>query len=108
MIDQRRTAYPIQSLCRVLNYSRSSYYYRRPPREDAMLHAQLRATEGQWPTYGYRRLTAQLQRDGLTIGQTRVRRLRKLLHFAGENQGEKAPHDQQPTCVPADPTGCGT
>ena len=89
MIDQLRTAYPIQLLCRVLNYSRSSYYYRRQPREDAMLHAPLRATQGQWPTYGYRRLTAQLQRDGLTIGQTRVRRLRKLLHLQAKTKAKK-------------------
>ena len=89
MINQLRTAYPIQLLCRVLNYSRSSYYYRRQPREDATLHAQLRATQGQWPTYGYRRLTAQLQRDGLTIGQTRVRRLRKLLHLQAKTKAKK-------------------
>lgn len=89
MIEQLRAAYPIQLLCRVLNYSRSSYYYRRQPREEAILHAQLRATQGQWPTYGYRRLTAQLQRDGLTIGQTRVRRLRKLLHLQAKTKAKK-------------------
>lgn len=89
MIDQLRTSYPIQLLCRALNYSRSSYYYRRPPREDASLHAQLRETQGQWPTYGYRRLTAQLQRDGLAIGQTRVRRLRKLLHLQAKTKAKK-------------------
>jgi transposase InsO family protein len=89
VIDQLRTAYPIQLLCRVLNYSHSSYYYRRQSREDATLQAQLRETQGQWPTYGYRRLTAQLQRDGLTIGQTRVRRLRKLLHLQAKIKAKK-------------------
>ena len=89
MIDQLRTSYPIQLLCRALNYSRSSYYYRRQPREDAPLHAQLRETQGQWPTYGYRRLTAQLQRDGLAIGQTRVRRLRKLLQLQAKTKAKK-------------------
>jgi len=89
VIDQLRTQYPIQLLCRVLNYSRSSYYYRRQPPDEATLHAQLRETQGQWPTYGYRRLTAQLQRDGLAIGQTRVRRLRKLLHLQAKTKAKK-------------------
>ncbi len=89
MIDHLRTQYPIQRLCRVLNYSRSSYYYRRQPRDEAMLHARLRETQGHWPTYGYRRLTVQLQRDGLAIGQTRVRRLRKLLHLQAKTKAKK-------------------
>lgn len=89
MIDQLRTQYPIQLLCRVLNYSRSSYYYRRQPHDEATIHARLRETQGQWPTYGYRRLTAQLQRDGLAIGQTRVRRLRKLLHLQAKPKAKK-------------------
>jgi putative transposase len=89
VIDHLRTQYPIQLLCRMLNYSRSSYYYRRQPQDEATIHAQLRETQGQWPTYGYRRLTAQLQRDGLTIGQTRVRRLRKLLHLQAKTKAKK-------------------
>jgi putative transposase len=89
VIDHLRTQYPIHVLCRVLNYARSSYYYRRPPRDEATLHTRLRETQGQWPTYGYRRLTAQLQRDGLAIGQTRVRRLRKLLHLQAKTKAKK-------------------
>ena len=89
MITQLRTTYPVELLCRVLNYSRSSYYYRRQPRDEASVHARLRETQGRWPTYGYRRVTAQLQRDGLAISQNRVRRLRKLLHLQAKSKAKK-------------------
>ena len=89
MITQLRTTYPVELLCRVLNYSRSSYYYRRQPRDVTSIHARLRETQGHWPTYGYRRVTAQLQRDGLAISQNRVRRLRKLLHLQAKSKAKK-------------------
>ena len=53
MIDQLRNLYPIELLCRALNYARSSYYYRRRPRDEDALRLRLRETQGQWPTYGY-------------------------------------------------------
>ena len=84
MITQLQTQYPVELPCCVLNYSRSSDYYRRQPRGEASVHARWRETQGRWPTYGYRRVTAQLQRDGLAISQRRVRRLRKLLHLQAQ------------------------
>ena len=89
MIDQLRNLYPIELLCRALNYARSSYYYRRRPRDEDALRLRLRETQGQWPTYGYRRLTAQLQREGLAISQNRVRRLRKLMHVQAKTKAKK-------------------
>ena len=89
MITQLRTTYPVELLCRVLNYSRSSYYYRQQPRDETSIHARLRETQGHWPTYGYRRVTAQLQRDGLAISQNRVRRLRKLLRLQAKSKAKK-------------------
>jgi putative transposase len=89
VITQLRTTYSVELLCRVLNYSRSSYYYRRQPRDETSIHARLRETQGHWPTYGYRRVTAQLQRDGLAISQNRVRRLRKLLHLQAKSKAKK-------------------
>ncbi len=81
MIDQLRKTYPLELLCRVLQYARSSHYYRRQRRDEGALPVRLRETQGQWPTYGYRRITAQLQCEGVAISQNRVRRLRKLLHL---------------------------
>lgn len=89
MIDQLRTTYSIELLCRVLQYARSSYYYRRQPRDEGAIRARIRETQGQWPTYGYRRLTAQLQRDGVAISQNRVRRLRKLMQLQAKRKAKK-------------------
>ena len=81
MIDQlhRAHGYPLQLLCETLHYARSSYYYRRQPRAEAELCAALVAAQGQWPTYGYRRLTVEVSRGRSPVNTKRVRRLRRLL-----------------------------
>lgn len=35
----------------------------------------IQAVAGKWPTYGYRRVTAQSRREGWTVNRRRVRRL---------------------------------
>jgi len=71
--------YPIALLCQALDLARSSYYYRSPKASDpALREALLRLAEA-WPTYGYRRLTAQLRREGWGINSKRVRRLMHTL-----------------------------
>ncbi|MGQ9597884.1 MAG: IS3 family transposase [Anaerolineae bacterium] len=35
----------------------------------------IQAVAGEWPTYGYRRVTAQSRREGWTVNRRRVRRL---------------------------------
>lgn len=68
-------AYPIRLLCRLLDVPRSSLYYSaRPVADEAMLKAALLDLAGEWPTYGYRRLTAMMQRLGWTVNTKRVRR----------------------------------
>ena len=42
------------------------------------------ALAGQWPTYGYRRLTVMLRREGHTVNAKRVRRLMGELGLFGE------------------------
>jgi putative transposase len=37
-----------------------------------------------WPTYGYRRITAQLKREGWLVNSKRVRRLTGELGFQGK------------------------
>jgi transposase InsO family protein len=89
VIDQLRKTYSIDLLCRVLQYARSSYYYRRQPRDERAICTRIRETQGQWPTYGYRRITAQLQREGVAISQNRVRRLRKLMQLQAKIKAKK-------------------
>jgi transposase InsO family protein len=69
--------YPIRLVCEVLDYPRSSFYYMEAPADAAEteLRAALQRLAAQWPTYGYRRLTAHLAREGLEANSKRVRRL---------------------------------
>ena len=69
-------SYPIRMLCQLLGVPRSSVYYQAQPVPDAeaMLKAALLDLAGQWPTYGYRRLTAMMRRLDWPVNGKRVRR----------------------------------
>jgi putative transposase len=68
--------YPLRLVCQLLGLPRSSFYYRPQPLADgdAMLKSALLDLAGQWPTYGYRRLTAMMRRLGWAVNSKRVRR----------------------------------
>jgi transposase InsO family protein len=77
--------YPIRLVCRLLDVSRSSVYYaaQAPPDDEAMLKTVLLDLAGQWPTYGYRRLTAMMRRLDWPVNCKRVRRWMEELGLAG-------------------------
>jgi putative transposase len=79
-----REHYPIQKLCEVLGVPRSSAYYEPRPGEDRPLRDALIKVAGEWPTYGYRRLTKQLQREGQIVNAKCVRRLMHELGIVGK------------------------
>ncbi len=56
--------YSVRLLCEVLEISPSSYYYVPKGRDDLGLLSQIEEVLVRFPTYGYRRVTAQLRRDG--------------------------------------------
>jgi transposase InsO family protein len=65
--------------CRAICLARSSYY--RPARLSATrrrVHKAVLKLSEEHPRYGYRRITALLRRDGLTINPKRVQRLRRM------------------------------
>jgi transposase InsO family protein len=68
--------YPIRLLCRLLGVPRSSVYYHPQAALDseAIFKAALLDLAGEWPTYGYRRLTAMMRRLGWPVNGKRVRR----------------------------------
>lgn len=72
MLAQER---PVTVVCAVLECARSSSYCRPTlsPEEEAVKSA-IREESAQWPRYGYRRITAQLQRRGRAVNRKRVRR----------------------------------
>lgn len=67
--------YPVTSICGVLGLARSSFYHQAKPVDEDELRAALLQLAGQYPTYGYRRLTALLKRTGWTVNHKRVQRL---------------------------------
>jgi putative transposase len=78
-------AYPVRVVCAALDLAPSSFYYQpaAPPANESSLRSALLRLAAQWPTYGYRRLTAQLRREGFTVNGKRVRRLMAELSLAG-------------------------
>ena len=60
--------YPVKVLCKVLGFPTSSYYYKPKGLDDAsQLRKAIDKLAEQWPTYGYRRITAMLQRQGFQV-----------------------------------------
>ena len=76
--------YPMSRLCEALGLPRSSAYYGPKPGEDRSIIEALVKVAGEWPTYGYRRLTKQLQREGHVVNSKLVRRLMHELGIVGK------------------------
>lgn len=63
----------------MLDVSRSSYYYQPASPDEGQLRAAIEQVAGDWPTYGYRRVTMQLQRQGWSVNHKRVARLMRQM-----------------------------
>jgi len=61
----------------MMKTSRSGYYYKpkKGKKSDASLLKKIREVATEFPCYGYRRVTAQLRRSGITINRKRVHRI---------------------------------
>jgi putative transposase len=77
--------YPIRLVCRLLGVPRSSVYYSAQASlaDEAMLKTALLDLAGEWPTYGYRRLTAMMRRLDWPVNAKRVRRWMNELGIHG-------------------------
>ena len=83
-------AYPVRLLCRLLGVPRSSVYYKpRPEIDEAMIKTALLDLAAEWPTYGYRRLTVMMQRDGWSVNSKRIRRFMDELNLTGAPPARK-------------------
>lgn len=81
MIAQLAAQYPVTLLCKLWHVPRSSYYYAaRAPEEMSVCQA-LEKLAAEFPTYGSRRLAAQLRRAPfrLLVNRKRVQRLMREL-----------------------------
>lgn len=71
----RSEDYPVTRICEVLGLPRSSFYHQPRSNENAALCVLLHDLAAQYPTYGYRRLTALVRRQGWSVNHKRVQRL---------------------------------
>ncbi len=76
-----RSDYPINLLCDLLKVTRSSFYYQPVVTDESDLHEAVNRLAAEFPTYGSRRLAAQLRRAPfrLQINRKRVRRVMQEL-----------------------------
>ena len=92
MIEQLKAEYPVGVICKVIGYSRSRYYYQ--PRaeketEEEALKAAITDVAGRYPTYGYRRITKQLQREDWNVNHKRISRLMRELGLLAKRKIRK-------------------
>jgi putative transposase len=84
VIEQLRGGYSDRLLREALDVHRSSLYHEAQMGEDRPLRETLIDLAGRWPTYGYRRLTVMLRREGHTVNTKRFRRLMGEMGLFGE------------------------
>lgn len=95
-IDQHRTEFGVEPICKTLQVAPSMYYASktRPPSKRAVEDAQLvgeveRVWESNYRVYGRRKVWAQLNREGIPIGRDRAARLMRAAGIAGMTRGRK-------------------
>lgn len=76
--------YPVQVVCRVWEVPRSTSYYRSQAADESELRAAVQRLAGQWPRYGSRRLTAQVNREGFRVGRRHIQRVMRELGIQGQ------------------------
>jgi hypothetical protein len=74
--------YSVTLTCELLDCAKSSYYHQAEPPDDTKLRAAIDTVSAEWPTYGYRRITAQLRRQGWQVNHKRIRRLMQKLDLS--------------------------
>jgi transposase InsO family protein len=78
-------AYPVAVICQILDYPRSQVYYQaEAQRDEGGIKSEIEAIAGAHPTYGYRRITEQLKRQGHSINHKRVARLMREMGILGK------------------------
>ena len=81
--------YAISRICQVLDYARSSCYYQPVERDEQVLRDAIEEIAAEYPTYGYRRVTAQLRRQGVIVNGKRVRRVMREMDLQAKTKRKK-------------------
>ena len=77
--------------CAVLGLARSSYYHAGRRRDEAALRKAIEKIAGKFPTYGSRRIKAQLEREPywMVVSRNVVRRLMQEMNLLGKRKRRK-------------------
>jgi transposase InsO family protein len=79
-VNQLAVGFPVEMLCRLVDLRRSSYYYQATARDETRLQTRIQQVAGQFPTYGLRRVAAQLRREfHLQVNHKRIARIMRQL-----------------------------
>jgi putative transposase len=89
VIEMLSQDYPISLACDILGCARSSYYYQPKQRDETEIKDAIDTVAAEWPTYGYRRVTAQLRRQGRVVNHKRVRRLMREMDLLVRTKAKK-------------------
>jgi len=80
MVDTQRKGLSIRKQCSLLSVNRSNVYYKTIlPRNDTELANEIHELWLEMPYYGYRRITAELQRRGYQVNHKRILRLMRTM-----------------------------
>jgi putative transposase len=94
VVEMLSHQYPVRHVCRVLGYARNHYYYQAHPCDETALKAAIERLAGEWPTYGYQRITALLQREDVQVNHKHVARLMRAMGL----QGQRPARHPRTTC----------
>ena len=65
MVRELAGEYPVRWLCQAVSLAPSSYYHEPAPDGDGQLRDQIETIAARYPRYGYRRIKAELGRQGV-------------------------------------------
>ena len=103
-MKQLGSDFPVNMRCRLVDLRRSSYYYNARDGDDATLRTQIRQITGQFPTYGVRRVTAQLSREfQVVVNHKRVARVMRKLEIKPKTKRKKRQTTQSRHAFPRYP-----
>lgn len=80
LTEHSTAALPLTSLCALLDVARATHYRQttEPDECEMQLRDAIQRIALQWATYGYRRITAELRRQGFAVNHKRVLRLMRV------------------------------
>ena len=97
--------YPVRLLCQLMEIPPSTYYYKGSggDAQSDQLKMQLQELAGRWPTYGARRLSAELKRAGFAVGRMRTATLMQEMGIQARRKRRKKRTTQSDHAFPRYP-----